>query len=116
MKKYLFVIARYNDVRQNWFDEKISPRNREYCERHGFKYIEVRGEHQVESFRNNPTWWKFQEFVEKFTHSTNFQKECYSDYLGKEANAEKQRVKNAILAEKAGKAKVSKASWKKELY
>ncbi|NBO99150.1 MAG: hypothetical protein EBU90_03350 [Proteobacteria bacterium] len=59
MKKYLFVIARYNDVRQNWFDEKISPRNREYCERHGFKYIEVRGEHQVESFRNNPTWWKF---------------------------------------------------------
>ena len=59
---------------------------------------------------------EFQEFVEKFTHSTNFQKECYSDYLGKEANAEKQRVKNAILAEKAGKAKVSKASWKKELY
>lgn len=59
MKKYLFVIARYNDVRQNWFDEKISPRNQEYCNRHGFKYIEVRNDHQIESFRNNPTWWKF---------------------------------------------------------
>jgi len=38
MKKYLFVIAKYNDQRMNDFDAKISPRNKEYCERHGFIY------------------------------------------------------------------------------
>ena len=59
MKKYLIVIARYNDIRQNWFDTKISPRNHEYCKKHNFKYIEIRNEHQIELFRNNPTWWKF---------------------------------------------------------
>ena len=59
MKKVLFVIARYNDQRQEIFDTKISPRNKAYCEKHGFKYIEVRNEHYIELFRNNPTWWKF---------------------------------------------------------
>ena len=59
MKKVLFVTARYNDIRQHWFDTKISPRNKEYCNLHGFKYIEIRNEHQIELFRNNPTWWKF---------------------------------------------------------
>jgi len=59
MKKILFVIARYKDNRQQIFDTKISPRNRAYCEKHGFKYVEVRNEHHIETFRNNPTWWKF---------------------------------------------------------
>ena len=59
MKKVLFVIARYKDIRQQWFDTKISPRNQEYCNLHGFKYIKIRNEHQIELFRNNPTWWKF---------------------------------------------------------
>jgi len=59
MKKYLFVIAKYNDQRMSDFDTKISPRNKEYCERHGFKYIEVRNDVYLSAFRDNPTWWKF---------------------------------------------------------
>jgi len=59
MKKFLFVIARYNDHRMVDFDTKISPRNKEYCNAHGFKYIEVRNDSHLPIFRGNPTWWKF---------------------------------------------------------
>jgi hypothetical protein len=59
MKKILFVIARYKDHRQNIFDEKISPRNKEYCDKHGFKYIEIKNNISLNLERNNPTWWKF---------------------------------------------------------
>jgi hypothetical protein len=59
MKKILFVIAKYNDGRQKIFDEIISPRNKHYCDKHGFKYVEIKNETQLTLFRNNPTWWKF---------------------------------------------------------
>ena len=59
MKKILFVIAKYNDNRQKIFDDIISPRNKQYCEKHGFKYVEIKNETQLNLFRNNPTWWKF---------------------------------------------------------
>lgn len=59
MKKILFVIAKYNDNRQKIFEEIISPRNKSYCDKHGFKYIEIKNDISLQTFRNNPTWWKF---------------------------------------------------------
>lgn len=59
MKKILFVIAKYSDQRQNIFDDIISPRNKQYCEKHGFKYIEIKNNSHLDLFRDNPTWWKF---------------------------------------------------------
>lgn len=58
--KHLFVISNYSDYRQEIFDNYISPRNKEYCVKHGFKYIEIRKEHNVIPFRGNLTWnkWK----------------------------------------------------------
>lgn len=56
MKKYLLVIANYNDQRQEIFDKYYSPRNQEYCSKYGYDYIVSKG---IEKFRNNPTWWKF---------------------------------------------------------
>ena len=40
--KYLMVIASYKDYRQDFFDKYISPRNKEYCNIHGFEYIEIK--------------------------------------------------------------------------
>jgi len=57
--KYLFVLAAYSDYRQQIFDDIISPRNKEYCNNNGFKYIEIRKEHNPVPFRGNYTWNKF---------------------------------------------------------
>tara|TARA_Y100001937_G_scaffold103375_1_gene142498 strand:- start:8143 stop:8880 length:738 start_codon:yes stop_codon:yes gene_type:complete len=56
MKKVLFVIANYDNEKQQIFDEKISPRNQEYADLHGFDYTVSKG---GDVFRGNPTWWKF---------------------------------------------------------
>jgi hypothetical protein len=56
MKKFLLVIANYKDQRQEIFDKYYSPRNKEYCQKYGYEYIESKG---IEMFRSNPTWWKF---------------------------------------------------------
>lgn len=58
--KHLFVLAAYSDYRQGIFDTYISPRNKEYCEKHGYNYVEIRKEHNVVPFRGNLTWnkWK----------------------------------------------------------
>lgn len=57
--KYLFVLAAYSDYRQEIFDKYISPRNKEYCELHGYKYVEIRNEHKPVAFRGNYTWNKW---------------------------------------------------------
>ena len=44
MNKYLIVIARYNDWRQEFFESNFSPRNKEYCEKWGFNYIEIKND------------------------------------------------------------------------
>jgi hypothetical protein len=59
MKKYLLVIARYKDQRQNFFENLISPLNKKYCEKWGFEYIEIKNDVDLPIYRNNPTWWKF---------------------------------------------------------
>jgi hypothetical protein len=59
MSKYLMVIARYKDWRQEFFETYFSPRNKEYCEKWGFNYIEIKNDTPLELFRGNPTWWKF---------------------------------------------------------
>jgi len=57
--KYLFVLAAYRDERQQIFDSIISPRNKEYCALHDFKYVEIRNEHNPVPFRGNLTWNKW---------------------------------------------------------
>jgi len=62
MKKILFVIADYPDGRQDFFEKWMSPRNKEYAEKHGFEYREIRKlpkEQNGKFFRDNPTWLKF---------------------------------------------------------
>ena len=59
MNKYLVVIARYNDARQEAFDKYISPKNLKYCGKHNCEYIEVRNNYQFKEERDNPIWQKF---------------------------------------------------------
>src|SRR5574343_292810 len=59
MKKYLMVIARYKDWKQDFFETYMSPRNKEYCDIHGYEYIEIKNDTELQLFRGNPTWWKF---------------------------------------------------------
>jgi hypothetical protein len=62
MRKVLFVIADYPDGRQDFFQKWMSPRNREYAEKHGFEYLELLKlprEANGRFFRDNPTWLKF---------------------------------------------------------
>lgn len=59
MSKFLFVIARYSDNRQNLFEQYISPKNEDYCRRHGFEYILVDNSWRLSDFRGNITWHKF---------------------------------------------------------
>jgi len=59
MNKYLFVIARYRNVLQKIFEEKISPKNQAYCDRHGMEYIVVDHSCELPPFRGKITWMKF---------------------------------------------------------
>lgn len=55
-KKYLLVIARYKDYRQEFFEKHISPRNKEYCALHGYEYIEITDE--LQPIRGKLGWIK----------------------------------------------------------
>ena len=55
--RYLFVIVNYPDWRQEFYEKNMRIRNKEYCQKHNFEYIEFNGEKDF--FRNHPTWWKF---------------------------------------------------------
>lgn len=57
MKKIFLVIANYKDFKQEFFENKISPLNEKYCEKHGFEYRFIKNTPPI--FRDNPTWWKF---------------------------------------------------------
>jgi len=56
MRKILLVIANYSDFRQKLFDEKISPINKRYCDKHGFDYVVSSG---IDTGRKSPIWQKF---------------------------------------------------------
>ena len=57
MKKILLVFASYPDARQTFFDQYMSPRNKEYAKIHNFEYVEIK--ENIKKFRNNFTWLKF---------------------------------------------------------
>ena len=61
-KKYLYVIANYPDWRQDFYAKHMRPRNKEYCQLHGFEYIEFNGGEDF--FRGHPTWWKFSKVLD----------------------------------------------------
>jgi len=55
MKKILFSVADYPNQKQDFFDNHISPRNKEYCEHHNFEYRTYK---QIDTGRTNPIWNK----------------------------------------------------------
>jgi len=57
--KYLMVFADYNDGRQLFFDQYMSPRNVDYCYNHNCEYLEYTKKDTIQSFRDNFTWNKF---------------------------------------------------------
>lgn len=59
MKKILFVVAIYNDIRQEWFNVKVSPRNKQFAEKHNYKYVEIKDIKQLPKFREHPSWYKY---------------------------------------------------------
>jgi len=61
MKKILFCMAEYNDERQDFFINFTSKRNKEYCHKNGFEYLELLKlprENDGQFWRSNPTWLK----------------------------------------------------------
>ena len=59
MKKLLFVISDYSDYRKKIFDDIISPRNKEFCNLHNYKYVEINDSTKLPNFRNHPSWLKY---------------------------------------------------------
>tara|TARA_R100000278_G_scaffold120673_1_gene103341 strand:+ start:929 stop:1678 length:750 start_codon:yes stop_codon:yes gene_type:complete len=57
MKKVLLVFGSYTDHRQQFFEKYMSPRNREYADKHGFEYLEIK--ENLYKYRNSYTWLKF---------------------------------------------------------
>jgi hypothetical protein len=58
MKKYLIVIAAYDDWRQEFYDKYTRANNQKYCLRHGFEYIECNKHHIKTVFRDSLVWTK----------------------------------------------------------
>lgn len=58
MKKIMFAIADYKDERQQIFEKYLSPRNKKYCDHHGFEYKEIKNGIK---YRGNYTWHKVYE-------------------------------------------------------
>jgi hypothetical protein len=59
MKKILFVIAEYQDYRKEIFESIISPRNKQFAEKHNYKYVEIKDINQLPKFREHPSWYKY---------------------------------------------------------
>ncbi len=59
--KYLLCIASYQDDRQELFVKHHSPRNREYCKIHDFKYIEITDLKEIPEHcrRRKIVWYRF---------------------------------------------------------
>lgn len=56
-KKFLMATANFDDWKQNFFIENMSPRNREYASLNNFEYLEFLN--VKEKYREHPTWLKF---------------------------------------------------------
>ena len=56
MKKYFLAISNYPDWRQSFFEEKVQPRFKEYCEQHNYQYLYYSDE--IKKIRNSYTWNK----------------------------------------------------------
>jgi len=57
--KHLFTIAAYSDYRQNIFNTYVSPRNKEFCKKHNYKYTEIKDLSLFPNIRNHPSWLKY---------------------------------------------------------
>jgi len=61
-KNYLLAVASYPKKKQKFFNDVVSKRNKEYCEKHGFEYIEVT--ENIFPIRGKLGWFKMFKAVE----------------------------------------------------
>lgn len=59
MKKYLIVLASYNDWRQEFFEKYTRPNNKNYCFKNNFEYMEFNKDNIKTVFRDSMVWTKF---------------------------------------------------------
>jgi|TARA_A100001391_G_scaffold98323_1_gene65189 hypothetical protein len=59
MKKVLFTIARYEDQRQDFFEKYTRPKNKRYCQKNGFEYIEYNDDGHKHRDSLTRSWDKF---------------------------------------------------------
>ena len=59
MKKILFTIADYKNEKQKIFKEIISPRNKQFAEKHNYKYVEITDISILPRYREHPSWYKY---------------------------------------------------------
>ena len=59
MKKVLFTIARYEDERQAFFEKYTRPKNKRYCQKNGFEYIEYNDDGHKHRDSLTRSWDKF---------------------------------------------------------
>ena len=73
--KYFLCIASYEDDRQSHFEKYHSPRNKEYCKIHGFKYIEIKDLKEIPEHcrRRKIVWYRF--FLIRYWIEKGFLKE-----------------------------------------
>ncbi len=67
------VFADYNDSRQQFFNQYVSPRNKQYCSYHGCEYLEYTKKDSVLPFRGYFTWNKFK-IVQTLIHNNILRK------------------------------------------
>lgn len=70
MKKYLIVIAAYDDWRQEFFENHTRKNNKNYCLKHNFEYIEYNKTNIKTIFRNSLVWTKFYNIYELIKNHT----------------------------------------------
>lgn len=62
-KNYFLAVAKYEDEnKQHFFDNVVSKRNKEYCEKHGIEYLEVT--ENIYPIRGKLGWFKMFKAVE----------------------------------------------------
>lgn len=68
MNKFFITVARYNGEKQQIFDTYISPRNKTFCEKHNYKYIEILNHHSFNFSRaynhHFYRWWIIKDAID----------------------------------------------------
>ena len=70
MRKFLFVIVNYSDWRQEIYEKNSRPKNKRYCHKHGFEYIEFSENSNANRSSLTRSWNKFGKVRELIENGT----------------------------------------------